>query len=147
MTAASSRGFTLLEALIASLVVATAAVSLSQLIVVAAAQSRAARDHTTALTLAQGKLEELHSVPWSFAADGAPTSDAQLSPSPPGALLASAPGYSDVVDRFERRWMVAPLDAAHPDTLALHVCVFAAGAGASSAAAASCVATLRIRRP
>ena len=153
LPATRERGFSLIEALIASLLIAVAIVSLAQLIVLGADQSARVRRITTALTLAQSKLEELRSATWRFDAAGTPESSSALTPSPPSALVQDSVGYVDTLDRFGyhvgpdaahhvRRWAVGPLDAADPDTLVLQVCVFGSGASAEA-----CVWGIRTRRP
>jgi Tfp pilus assembly protein PilV len=149
MSCASSRGFSLLEALIASLVVGTAVVGLAHLVALAADQSAATRRRTTALSFAQAKLEELRSLEWTYAADAAPISSPQLALSPPGALFTDYDGYADTRSGFVRRWAISRLTPGDADTLILQVCVFAEGRQrvAALTAAEACVATIRVRRP
>lgn len=157
MFQSASRGFSLIEALIASLLVAGAVVGLTHLITAGAAQAFLSRRSSTALTLAQAKLEELRGLTWRFDAAGVRVSSPLLTTSPPRTLLQDHEGHVDRLDRFgaitavdeaahyRRRWAIAPLDATDPDTLVLQVCVFAAGS--SGAAADACVWTIRTRKP
>jgi type II secretory pathway pseudopilin PulG len=152
-----SRGFALVEALIAALLVATVVVGLTQLVTVSLAQSVKTRQSTAALTLAQAKLEELRSLAWHFDADGARVSSPKLDVSPPATLLQDlndwvekldrfgAPDVPDDVTHYWRRWAVSPLEAVDLDTLALQVCVFTDGR--PGVAADACVWTLRTRKP
>jgi type II secretory pathway pseudopilin PulG len=157
MDAHDSRGFTLIEALIAALLVAIAIGGFAQLLMVGSTQVFRTRQSATALTLAQAKLEEFRGFTWRFDPDGQRVSAAELAPSPPSTLQHDQPGYVEPLDRFgapaagegrthyRRRWAVAPIDAADPDTLSLQVCVFSdAGAGE---AADTCVWALRTRKP
>jgi hypothetical protein len=151
-----SRGFALIEALIAALLVATAVAGLAQLMAVSLARSARTRQSTTALTLAQAKLEELRSLAWYFDPAGARVSSADLAASPPGTLTHNLDGWVEKLDRFGapgapeaathywRRWAIAPV-AADIDTLALHVCVFTRARPGDAADA--CTWTVRTRKP
>ena len=119
------RGFSLLEALIATAILVVALVSLAHLFGLAIRNNIAARSTTTATVLAQQKLEELRALTW-----------AELSQSPASALQENAPGFVDYVDQFgenrgggadppagaiyTRRWAIDPLTAS-PDTLVIQV--------------------------
>jgi len=59
----SERGFSLIEVLIASLVLAVGVVSLAQLFTIAIASNLSARDTTEGTVLAAQKMEELRSLP------------------------------------------------------------------------------------
>lgn len=108
-----SRGFSLLEVLVAVTILSTAGWTLAHLFVVAESANRSARTTTVAALLAQQKLEELRA--------------ATPSPSPPGSLGEDVPGYSDSLDGsgrspgtlFTRRWSVDPL----PDVAATAVVI------------------------
>ena len=152
-----SRGFALVEALIAALLVATAVVGLTQLVTVGLAQSLRTRQSETALTLAQAKLEELRSLAWLFDAGGGRVSSPQLGTSPPTTLVQDVDGWVETLDRFgaagapvdvthyRRRWAIGLLDAADLDTLVLQVCVFTDGR--PGVIADACVWTVRTRKP
>lgn len=108
------QGFTILEVLVAVLVVSVAAAGVAQLTVMSGRASLAARERSGATVLAAQKLEELRSLRWTYRdAGGAvvPLSDvttdlsadpetgagAGLRPSPGRSLEVSAPGYVDYV--------------------------------------------------
>ncbi len=157
MPLSTSRGFLLLEALIAALLVAIAVVGLSHLITVGAAQAFRTRESSTTLTLAQAKLEELRGLPWNFGISGQRVSSPALATSPPLTLLQDHDPYVERLDRFgapsgrddvphyKRRWAVGPLDSGDPDTVVLQVCVFSTGR--PGPAAEACVWTIRTRKP
>jgi len=152
-----SRGFALIEALIAALLVATAVAGLTHLVTVGLAQSSRTRQSTTALTLAQAKLEELRSLTWHFDAGGARVSSAELAASPPRTLTQNLDGWVERLDRFGapgapeaathywRRWAIALVAGADIDTLVLQVCVFTTARPGDAADA--CTWTVRTRKP
>jgi type II secretory pathway pseudopilin PulG len=92
-----SDGFSLIEALIATALVIVVVVSLARLFVISAGVVGTARAVSTAVLLAQQKLEELRAQP-------------VLAASPTGTLSADTPGFADYLDvrgaRFTRRWSV-----------------------------------------
>jgi type II secretory pathway pseudopilin PulG len=151
-----ARGFALLEALIAALLVATAVVGLTQLVTIALAQSSRTRQTAAALTLAQAKLEDLRGLTWQFDSRGNRVSSAELDISPPSTLSQDLDGWVDRLDPFGapsgpdaafywRRWAIAPVDTTDPDTLVLQVCVFTNGQPVGVADA--CVWAFRTRKP
>lgn len=152
-----SRGFSLLEALIASLLVTIAVAAVAQLMTVAATQTFGTRQLVAALVLAQAKLEELRSIEWRFDAVGARISGAALAFSPSTALAEDVAGYVETVDRFgqpsgpdtahfKRRWAIGPLQISDPDTLLLRVCVFAIGRDVAGGRPDACVWAVRTRK-
>ncbi|HUE90320.1 MAG TPA: hypothetical protein VMO26_29910 [Vicinamibacterales bacterium] len=157
MSPPESRGFALIEALIASLLIAIAVVGFAHLVAVASAQAVMTRQSATALMLAQAKLEELRGLAWRFDADGSRVSRAELATSPPSTLVEDLDGYVERLDRFgssappddephyRRRWAIAPLSALDPDTLVLQVCVYSTGR--AGGAPEACVWALRTRKP
>jgi prepilin-type N-terminal cleavage/methylation domain-containing protein len=125
-------GFTLLEVLIAMMLIAIAALGVARLYGAALRASSAARVQTDAAMLASQKMEQLLSLTWRFdqAGLGLPESDRTsdvsydpprpggfgLGPSPAGTLEINTPGYADFVDRMGRwvgRGNVAPAAAVH----------------------------------
>jgi hypothetical protein len=154
-----TRGFSLIEALIASALVASAVVTLAHLVATGVAQTSSARRSILALILAQSKLEELRSAPFLFTADGSRVDGDALVRSPEAALTEDADGWVEELDRFSdavtdrqplyfrRRWAVRPLWDGDVDTLVLQVCVFAPGAVRRDAVAEACVSSIRTRKP
>src|SRR5262245_36266331 len=136
----SDRGFTLIETLLALAVLAGALVTLGQLIATGAAQASAARRTTTALVLAQSKLDELRALPFRFAVDGSRVDSAALAVSADTSLTEDVAGWIEALDRFgavvndrrllhyRRRWSVRLLNGIDVDTLVLQVCVLGPGA-------------------
>jgi hypothetical protein len=154
----SDGGFSLIEALIASFLIASSIVGLAHLVALAARQSLASRQAVSALTIAQARLEELRRVTWSYDPGGGRVSSPMLSRSPLRSLHEDADGYVDFVDlfgrvvapsvempQFARRWAVAPLDAANLDTLLLQVCVFTGPP--FDGLPTACVTGIRTRQP
>lgn len=149
----ASAGFSLVEALVACFVAATAIVAFAHLVALAAEQTVSARRAAAARALAQSKIEELRAEAWTYDAAGVRVSSGALAASPDSTLTADTAGFVDRLDRFgaameegvphyRRRWSVAPLDAADPDTLTLQACVLT-----TRDAPDACVWTLRTRRP
>jgi type II secretory pathway pseudopilin PulG len=111
----SSAGFTLVETLVATGIMATVALGVAQLFVIATDANRAAKQQTSATTLAEQKMEQLRGLTWGFdiaglglpasdtttnlAIDPADNSGSGLNPSPPGTLDENTPGYVDFLDR------------------------------------------------
>lgn len=157
----SPGGFSLIEALIASVLVASALVGLAHLIVIGAQQALNSRRATSALTIAQSKLEHLRRVPWTYAPDGARVSSIDLTESPPQSLEDDSAGYVEYLDAFGevvrpggevlpeyvRRWAIVPLASGGRDTLVLRVCVFTISAGVPERTPAACVSAIRTRKP
>lgn len=148
---ASNAGFSLLEVLVASALLASALVSLAQLFAMSTRTNIGARNSTYAAILAQQKLEELRSLSWGFDQVGLPTSDITtdtsvtpenpvggtgLSPSPSSALQDNTAGWVDYIDGYgnkvanpgnalyARRWMVSPLPTNPNNTLVIQVLVY-----------------------
>jgi len=92
----STRGFTLVESVIACAVLATALLSIGHLSAMAIARVADARNRTLATTLAVAKLEELRSA--TAPAAGADVVDSMGQPMQQGSLPS-----------FDRRWSVAPI--------------------------------------
>jgi prepilin-type N-terminal cleavage/methylation domain-containing protein len=109
----STRGFSLLEVVVATAILTIGASSLAQLATIAARANASAGSTTTAVLLAQAKMEQLRGLVWALDAQGAPIGDVTtdvsampaapsggvgLSPSPSDALARNEPGYCDFVD-------------------------------------------------
>jgi prepilin-type N-terminal cleavage/methylation domain-containing protein len=113
-------GFTIVEVLVAMLLIATAALGAAGLFDVAVQSSATARVRTGATLLASQKMEQLLALTWRFdpSGSGVPesdlTSDLSYDPprsggtglglSPAGTLGVSTPGYADYVDA-SGRWV------------------------------------------
>ena len=149
-------GFTLVETLVAMVLVCTAVAGVAELGLAAMAQSAAIQRESVALWLAQSKLEELRARQWAFDPGGGRHSDAALSLSPPDALTRDVTGYFDTLDRFgepaldgpaviyHRRWSIGLVDPIDPDTLLLQSCVVAS-APSHGRTVDSCLTTIRTR--
>ncbi|HEY3157908.1 MAG TPA: prepilin-type N-terminal cleavage/methylation domain-containing protein [Vicinamibacterales bacterium] len=162
----SNAGFSLLEVLVATALLASALVSLAQLFAMSTKSNIGSRNTTYAAVLAQQKLEELRSLAWGFDQVGLPISDITtdttvtpetpaggtgLSPSPSTALQNNTPGWVDFIDAFgnkvlnpgdalyARRWMVSPLPTNPNNTLVIQVLVYRVSKdrGAANAGAVS----------
>jgi prepilin-type N-terminal cleavage/methylation domain-containing protein len=118
-----SRGFTLVEVLIATALFVTIAVGVAQLALVSTRAVRASREQTTAVILAAAKIDQLRALDWTYEPEvpGDPpvarsdfttnvsrpdyTNDGPgLAPSPAGVLSTSTPPYVDYLDS-EARWV------------------------------------------
>ena len=125
----SDKGFSLLEALIATSIMAVGVAALAQLAGLSLYANVQARQTTVAPVLARQKIEELVAE----AAVGG------LAPSPAGTLASDVAGYCDFVDRagrplgagpsppaesaYARRWSIEPLPASPAHTSILQVLV------------------------
>lgn len=87
-SARSDRGFSLVEVLVANVILAVGVLSVAQLFTVAIASNITAARRTEAAILASQKLEELRAMPWG---------------SEQGSGNTDAPGI------YARRWSIAPL--------------------------------------
>jgi type II secretory pathway pseudopilin PulG len=150
----SEAGFSLVETLVATVLLATALVTSANLFTIATRANMASQRATFAATLAQEKMEQIRSLSWGFDELGLPINDyttnisvdppqtggVGLAPSPDNSLSANVDGYVDYVDRFGnslgggvnpplttqyvRRWSVEPLPTNPNNTLILQVLVF-----------------------
>lgn len=109
----SQRGFSLVETLVASVILATTLVSLAELIGMAVKSNASARTSTVATVLAAQKLEQLRALTFGFNARGGPITDTTtetgvsppqptggtgLTPSTVNTLVTSVDGYVDYLD-------------------------------------------------
>lgn len=114
----SEAGFSLLEVLVATALLATAVVTLGQLFAVSTRANLGARNTSYASILAEQKVEELRALTWGFDSQGLPLTDTTtnttvspetatggkgLSPSPPTALQENTTGYVDFIDQFGKK--------------------------------------------
>jgi Tfp pilus assembly protein PilV len=116
---ASQRGYSLVDALVASGLLAAAVAGLAQLFVVAARANADARDTTYATVLAAQKIEELRAAafPDTMGAESIDYLDAHGAMGAPGAL-----------SMYERRWTIEPLPAYPLDAVVITVVVSARAA-------------------
>jgi hypothetical protein len=147
----AEQGFALVEALVATLILAGGVLSLSYVSLASARAQATVRDQAILRTLARDKLERLRGLAWS-SVEGVPVSDTStdtsidpetpggtgLDVSPGGTLLTNTPGYCDFFDAqghwagrggtapagavWARRWAVSVLTGA-PDTVIIEVVV------------------------
>jgi Tfp pilus assembly protein PilV len=127
-------GVSLVDALIATGVLATGIAALLQLFVIAARANVDARDATYATVLAAQKIEELRAGPLPESTTSIDFPDAQ------GRALAD--GARARAARYQRRWTVAPLSADPVDTVVITVVVSRRGAPDRAVR----LATVRTRR-
>jgi type II secretory pathway pseudopilin PulG len=155
-------GFSLVETLVATLVLITGVVGTAHMMVLSTRGNIAAQRTTFSATLAQEKMEQLRGLTWGFDQVGLPIQDYStntavdppldngmgLTPSPDNALSANTDGYVDYLDRYGvalgggaqvpantvyvRRWSVEPLPTNPNNTLILQVLVFSVGDRADS---------------
>ena len=135
---ASEAGSTLVEALVAMLILTTGLLAMAELVRLAVASNVRARRSSVAAILATQKIEELRSLAWEFDVSGAPVSDRGLQPSP-WSLRQNTAGFVDHVDRggavvgegvqapasavYTRRWSIEPLPAGSEHVVLLQVLV------------------------
>ena len=98
----SESGFTLVEALVAIVVLAVGLVSVANLMVVAGTSNSVANATTASATIASQELENLTAIPYDELVDG-------------GSLDVSDPGFSNLLDvpgvgQVQTRWTVTRLD-------------------------------------
>jgi prepilin-type N-terminal cleavage/methylation domain-containing protein len=135
-------GFTLLEVMVALLILTGAFLAVAQLLAVAGRASDRSRATAIGAVLAAQKMEQLRALSWAFDIDG--TTLDGLSLSPPGALSADAAGFVDCFDdagapvgggpppparaAFVRRWSVErDTGMAPPPAVVLRVVVLYRG--------------------
>lgn len=156
----SSRGFTLVETVVATGILITALAGVAQLLILGAQLTHRARVSGQALIAAQDKLESLRGLPFGYDSAGVEVTAPVLTPSPYASLSANTPPYVDWIDSagaqlaapagaaLVRRWRIDAIDDARPDAIAIEVCVFRATAGESDIRAAeACLSTIRTRQP
>jgi len=148
-----ARGSTLVEALVATVILTTGLLTMAELVRVATATNTAARNGTLAGILAEQKIEQLRSLAWEFDASGIPVGDVNTdttvqpeSPSggtglqsSPGSLRQNTFGYVDHVDGsgqivgrgaqapasavYTRRWSIEPLSTSAGAAVMIQVLV------------------------
>lgn len=109
----ANAGFSLIETIVASAILAVALTSLAELFAISIKANAVARNGGMTMILAVQKMEQLRSLTWGYDGSGLPISDLTtdtsvsperptsgtgLSPSPPDALRESTNGYVDYLD-------------------------------------------------
>ena len=149
---AGEGGFSLLEVLVASTIMAVALTTLAQLFVMSTNANTGAKTTTYAAVLAQQKMEQLRGLAWGFDTLGLPVTDISTDISvvpeqpiggtglaPGGSLGQNIRGYCDFLDKngvslgtgttptpgavYIRRWTVEPLPTNPNNTLVIQVLV------------------------
>lgn len=110
-------GFSLIEVIVATGLLATALVSLAQLFAIAQATNAAARNSTLTMVLAEQKIEQLRALQYTFDRVGLPIQDTAtdlavypplatggkgLSPHTDNTLRVNTDGYVDYLDHYGR---------------------------------------------
>ena len=110
-------GFSLIEVIIATGLLAGSVAALGQMFALAVADNASARTGTFSAVLAEQKIEQLRGLTWGFDPIGLPLSDfttntalptqaptggTGLTPSPSNSLRANVAGYVDYLDQFGR---------------------------------------------
>jgi len=112
---ASQEGFSLVEVLVAVVILVTGLIAVAELFIISTNANRAARRVTSTAVLAQQKIEQLRGLTWGFDDFGLPISDystdvtvtpptssggAGLQPSTGDTLAKATSGYVDYLDAF-----------------------------------------------
>jgi Tfp pilus assembly protein PilV len=111
-TVAREQGSSLVEALVAALVMSTGVLTMAQLLSIATATNLAARRSTVAMIIAEQKLEELRTLPWQY-----------LQASSSSTLQQNTDGYVDYIGIYTRRWSIEPVSSIPDSALVIHVLV------------------------
>ena len=108
-------GFSLIEVLVAAVILMTGIIAVAQMFVASTTANMAARRVTTTAVLAQQKIEQLRGLTWGYDDFGLPISDftsniavspqtpaggVGLQASPGDTLNSSTPGYVDYLDAY-----------------------------------------------
>jgi prepilin-type N-terminal cleavage/methylation domain-containing protein len=128
----SEAGFSLIETLTATAILATVSLGVAQMFIYASTQTRGGKVETSATTFAEQKLEQLRSLTWGFDTEGLglPLSDSTtnlakdppdntgtgLNPSPGSVLDQNTTGFVDFLDNngaYLGTGTIAPLNTAY----------------------------------
>lgn len=151
----STRGFTLLETLVATGILVTTLAGVAQFFVLGSQLTRQAGASSAALLAAQARLELLRGQAFTYDPSGIAVTDPALEPSPESSLDEDIDPYVDWLDAdgqatdseaeavLSRRWRVTALGNTTPDAIAIEVCVFRFGARSAD----GCLSTIRTRQP
>jgi hypothetical protein len=134
----NAAGSTLVEALIATLVLTTGLVAMAELVRLAVSSNARARSGSLTAILASQKMEQLRSLAWEFDVSGVAVSDSDLQSSP-WSLQRNTPGFVDHLDGgglvvgqgvevpasavYTRRWSIEPLPASGEHVVLMQVLV------------------------
>jgi len=114
-----TRGFTLVEVVVAMTIAIVAIGALAYLLSAATTVNRAARRSTFAALLAADKIEQLRALAFD---------DVELAASPVDALQTDADGFHDTpAEGYRRRWLIAPMPGYPASALVIHVVVSIVG--------------------
>ena len=149
----NARGSTLIEALVATLILTTGLLAMAELVRLAATTNGVAKHGTLAGILAEQKIEQLRSLAWAFDENGIAVSDVStdttvLPESPSGgtglqasprSLQQNTPGFVDHLDGggqivgrstrpptsavYTRRWSVEPMPTSAGPAVLIQVLV------------------------
>lgn len=155
-----TRGFTLIETLVATALIVTAVAGLAHLFAFSVRFTRDSGQFGVALVAAQDKLESLRSARFGYDFDGVAVTDPAVRVSPPGTLADDTHGYVDWLDErgnilngldgaaYVRRWRITHVFDDDPPAIAIDVCVFRVPAvHVEPRHADACLATIRVRQP
>ena len=154
-----SRGFTLVETVVATAVLITALAGITQLFARSARFMRDSNRSGAALLAAQDKLEMLGALRFGYDDDGGPVTDAGLHASRQTSLHENVDSYFEWLEddgsvgaengsSFLRRWRITAIAADEPAAIAIDVCVYSTrvfNTGPDHAEA--CLASVRVRQP
>jgi type II secretory pathway pseudopilin PulG len=156
----STRGFTLVETLIATGLLVTVIAGLAQLFALSVRFTRDSGQFGVALAAAQDKLEALRALRFAYDEGGGIVTDARLAASPAASLSSNVAGYMDWLDasgaalagatgaEYVRRWRITVVADDEPQVMAIDVCVFNIfSANRDPHDADACLATVRVRQP
>lgn len=133
-TNAACAGFTLVEVLVASLLLTVGLLTAVRLFASSTVANASSRKVTTATVLAVEKMEQLRALS---------IDDDAFAASPSGSLDVDIEGYFDRPDpRFVRRWSVEPLPAYPDDAVAVQVVVVRPDAPGRTS-----LETIKVRKP
>jgi type II secretory pathway pseudopilin PulG len=111
----SEGGFSIVETMVATGIIATALVALAQMFAISVKNNQNARTGSYAVSLAEQKMEQLRGLTYGFDTVGLPITDLTtdtavavelptggkgLTPSPANTLTTNTTGYVDYVDQF-----------------------------------------------
>jgi len=155
-----TRGFTLVETLVATGLLVTAIAGLAQLFALSVRVTRDSGQFGVALAGAQNKLEALRALRFGYDEGGGSVTDPRLNGTPPASLSEDVEGCVDWLDaagavlpavygaEYVRRWRISTIAADEPEAIAIDVCVFGIrAANRDPHHADACLATVRVRQP